>query len=173
MSRVLLYYPARAIIQVKIDGVPVLEANNWRLDRHRFLTRIADANGDPQFWPSCQRMDLADSEVGTFSVRYSFGQDPPWDGQAAAAQLACEIFKGCTGSECALPSGVVRITRQGVTIDKMATLGWVRGKFAGTEGYRTGLSMVDAFLNSVNKEGLSRRPVIVTPGKRQFPEEIG
>jgi hypothetical protein len=173
MDRVLLYYPARAIIQVKIDGVPVLAPNNWRLDRNRFLTRIADVDGNRQFWPSCQRMDLPDSELGTFSVRYSFGEDPPWDGMAAASQLACEIFKGCNGEECALPAGVTRIARQGIVIDKMETLGWVSGKFRGTEGYRTGLSMVDAFLNSVNPSALMRRPVIVTPGKRQFPEQLG
>lgn len=164
-------YPVRAIVEVKIDGVSVPETDNWRLDRHRLLTRIADVDGNPQRWPGCQRLDLADTEVGTFSVTYTYGQDPPPDGQAAAAELACEIFKGCSGSECSLPARVIRETRQGVTIDFMAALGWLTPP-DGT-GLKTGLAMVDAFVNSVNPKGLKRRPMIITPGRREYPESVG
>lgn len=169
-------YPVRAIIQVKIDGDIILPANNWRLDKDRYLTRLADVDGNPQYWPACQRMDItSDNEVGTFSVRYSWGQDPPWDGMAAASQLACEIFKACSSNgsgDCALPSGVRRITRSGVTIDFLSTLAWFRSTVDG-KGFKTGLSLVDAFLNSVNPTGQTRRPVIVTPGKREYPMELG
>ena len=47
---------------------------------------------------------------------------------AAAAQLGCEIYKACSGAEssgdCALPSGVTRVTRQGITIEKLAFTTW-------------------------------------------------
>jgi hypothetical protein len=165
-------YPIREIIEVKIDGIDVPEANNWRLDGWRFLTRMADANGDPQYWPACQRLDMDDTEVGTFAVTYAYGQDPPLFGQLAAAQVACEIFKGTTGGECALPSGTVRVSRQGITIDKLAALGWFR---TSTNGWQTGLGVVDAFLNAANPQGNARRPMIMVPGQRslRYAQSVG
>lgn len=68
-----------------------------------------------------------------------------------------------------LPKGVTRITRQGITIDKLAFTSW---------GYRegrwaTGLPLVDAFLATVNPAGLQRRPVFWAPGKRQYAQDWG
>jgi hypothetical protein len=151
-------YPVRAITEVKIDGA-VVEPDEYRLDERRYLTR---KNGS--FWPSCQDLSLDDSEEGTFSVSYVYGQDPPLLGQAAAAELACEIYKGCNDGvgECALPKGVTRLVRQGITIEKLAFTNW---------GFRdrrwnTGLQMVDAFLNAYNPAGLMRRPTFWAPGRR-------
>ena len=144
--------PVREILEVKIDGAVVPELHNWRLDKRRFLTRMADANGNAQRWPSCQRLDEHDTEIGTFSVTYAYGQDAPLLGQLAAAQVGCEIYRARNGDDCALPSGTVRVTRQGVTIDKMATLGWYRRARRGTgrrPSWATGLALVDAFLNGI------------------------
>lgn len=160
-SRVLLSGdPVREIIEVKIDGV-VLAPTEYRLDQWRYLTRM---NGS--VWPSTQRLDLEDTEVGTWSVRYTYGQNPPDLGQMAARELACELYKACAGDvECALPAGISRISRQGITIERNPFIAW--GRQGGI--WRTGLPMVDLFLNTYNPAGIKRRPVFMTPGKRSYP----
>lgn len=165
-------YPVREIIEVKIDGVVVPETNNWRLDKRRFLTRMADADGNAQRWPACQRMDMDDTQPGTFSVKYAYGQDPPLMGAMAAAKVACELYNGINGGECELPAGTIQITRQGVTINYLATLGWFRSS---TSGWKTGIAVVDAFLNGANPNGLTRRPMFMTPGNRRgrFAQSVG
>jgi len=170
-------YPVREILEVKIDGIVVPELHNWRLDKRRFLTRMADANGNAQRWPSCQRLDEADTEIGTFAVTYAYGQDAPLLGQFAAAQVGCEIYRASNGEDCQLPSGTVRVTRQGVTIDKMATLGWYRSstRSGPSAKWATGLALVDAFLNGINPYGLTRRPMMMAPGQRKnrFAQSVG
>jgi hypothetical protein len=155
-------YPVREILEVKIDGV-TLDPSEYDLKDHRSLVRM---NGG--VWPACQRIDLEDTDEGTWSVRYSYGQNPPWIGQMAARELACEIYKACDaelGLECALPSGVTSLTRQGVTIERNPFTAWGR-----QEGiWKTGLPYVDLFLNTYNPAGIRRRPVIVTPGRRTYP----
>jgi hypothetical protein len=154
LSQVLLPgYPVWQIEEVLIDGA-VVAPSSYRIDRRRWLT---GTNGTQ--WPACQSLDLASSEVGTFEVTYFSGQDPPVLGTLAAMELSKQIYQGFTGGACELPGGVVRITRQGLTIDKLAALSWAFGK----GGWRTGLSLVDAFLGSVNGAGLRRRPVVWAP----------
>lgn len=171
-------YPVRDIVEVKIDGVIVPETNNWRLDKRRFLTRKADAEGNAQSWPACQRRDMDDTEPGTFSVTYMYGQDVPLLGGLAAAQVACELYASSIGGDCKLPNGTVRVSRQGITIDKLATLGWFKGssvRYGVQARWQTGLPLVDAFLNGANPYGLSRRPVMMAPGNRRgrFAQSVG
>lgn len=98
---------------------------------------------------------------------------------AAAAQLACEIYKACadvTSGDCVLPKGVTRVTRQGVTIEKLAFTSWGyigKNNRGFAPGWRTGLPLVDAFLNAYARSGLVRRPVFWSPGKRQYAQEFG
>ena len=172
-------YPVREIVEVKIDGV-VLDPAEYRLDDRRYLVRLRDV-GDPntpQFWPSCQALDLADTEAGTFSVSYRYGQDVPLVGSAAAAQLGCELYRACSGQECALPSGTTRVSRQGVTIEKNAFISWAftPARFARanrTPGWNTGMSLVDSFLQAYARAGVMRRPVFWAPGHRQYAQGVG
>jgi hypothetical protein len=153
-SRVLLSgYPVREITQVMIDG-DVLAESEYGLYRWRWLIRRN--NG---FWPHNQNLTLADTEDGTWSVSYTYGKNPPLAGQAAAAELACEIYKQCAVGDCELPTGVSRITRQGITIERLAFTAW--GLQNGV--WRTGLRRVDAFLNAYNPHRLSRRPSVWSP----------
>lgn len=162
-------YPVREITEVKIDGV-VVAASEYNLWNSRYVTRLNDAR-----WPIAQDLTLADSEEGTFSISYSYGADPPALGVRAAAQLACELYKACTNEACALPSGTTRITRQGVTIERLAFTSWAHQSETRTQigGWRTGLQLVDAFLSTYNAKGLMRRPVFWAPGKRQYAQEAG
>lgn len=174
LSRVLLpNYPVTEIVQVKIDNV-VLSADEYRLDGWRWLTRMADSDGDAQSWPDWQRKDRDDDQPDTFSVRYMFGQNPPAIGSMAAAQLACEIYKSCPGNEgvgggdCKIPKNATRVTRTGITVE-LGNLNY--DKLTGQ--WNTGMSYVDMFLNGYNPNGLRRRPLIWSPDAPRFAEEVG
>jgi hypothetical protein len=182
LSRVKLGgYPIVSIVEVKVNG-DVIDPNTYRVDANRYLTRVRDP-ADPDTalsWPGCQNLALEDTEDGTFSVTYSYGMEPPAIGVAAAAQLACELYKSCPGNDaagdCALPSGTVRIVRQGVTIEKAKFISWAfeRGGQGVQRGWNTGLSSVDAFLNAYNPTGLMRRPVFWSPSmSRRYAQHLG
>lgn len=156
-------YPVRAISEVKIDGV-VLAASEYTLHKSRYVTRLNN-----QRWPIRQNLTLADTEEGTFSITYTYGADPPEIAISAAAQLACELYKACTGENCALPIGATRITRQGVTFERQF---WRRDPV--TRAWRTGLTVVDAFLNAHAPSGLIRRPTFWSPSTRnRYAQDFG
>ncbi len=111
-------YPVREITEILIDGAP-LAATEYTLYQRRYVTRLNDAR-----WPIRQDLTLADTEEHTWSITYTYGADPPAIGISAAAQLACELYKECNGEACALPKGVTRVSRQGITIEKLAFTNW-------------------------------------------------
>lgn len=159
--------PVTAITEVKIDGA-VIPDTDYRLDSQQFLVSL---NG---LWPACQDLTLPDTEAGTWSVTYQHGQAIPMAGQMAARDLAWEIYKSCsstdTEGECALPEGVTRVTRQGISYEMPAFESWGRD-FSGT--WRTGLRLVDAFLNAYNPKGLQRRPILYVPGATKQARKVG
>lgn len=164
-------YPVREIVQVKVDG-DVVDPALYRLDEFEHLVHARDlANPDRQlFWPSCQIMDLPDTEPGTFSVTYRYGIEPPQSGKVAAAALACELWKAYQGAECNLPSGVRRATRQSVTIDVALFAQWQRDA---SGAWSVGIAAVDTFLNAVNPNGLRRRPTVWSPMITPYPLRPG
>ena len=169
-------YPVREVLEVKINGA-VVDPDTYRLDERRFLTRVRDP-ADPDTilrWPSCQALDLPDTAEGTFSVTYRYGQDVPIEGVMAARQLGCELYKACAGQDCALPTGVTRYTRQGVTVDKLAFTSWAyqRGRGSISRGWRTGMNLVDSFLSSANPAAIGRRPTFWSPSGRQYARSVG
>lgn len=155
-------FPVRTVDQVKIDG-SILAPTEYRLDLHRYVTRLNDTR-----WPLRNDWTRADTEDGTWTITYTFGEDPPLAGRNAAQQLACELYKACAGQECALPTGATRVTRQGITIERQF---FQRDRTTGS--WRTGLSMVDMFLNAYNPSGLIRTPVFWAPGRRRYAQELG
>jgi len=172
LSRVKLSgYPVQIITEVKIDG-DVVAPSEYRLDEWRYLTR---KNG--LHWPSCQDLSLDDTEDGTFSISYGYGASPPAIGIAAAAQLACELYKECSGQTCALPRGVTRISRQGIVIEKLAFSSWAftaSGNGSQAPGWHTGLPLVDAFLGAYSRYGLSKRPTVWSPSSTmRYARRVG
>lgn len=165
MSRVKLAGTAREIISVKIDGTVVADSL-YRLDSHKWLTRLADVDGTRAAWPGCQRLDLADTEEGTFSVRYFHGLEPPAAAVAAANQLGCEMFRAGQGQACKLPQGTVNVTKQGLSIDLNTLSLFLR------EG-QTGLPLVDLFLKTANPTGRQRRSALWSPDSQAFARRLG
>jgi hypothetical protein len=155
LSRIKLAGSVREILEVKVDG-SVVDPTTYRLDEERWLVRK-----DGLKWPRCQLLDRDDTEQGTFSVTYTYGRGLPLVAQQAASQLACEIFKACSGSEdCALPTGVTRVSRQGITFER-AFLQRDRNGI-----WRTGLGLVDLFLNTINPHGIPRRAIFFGANNR-------
>lgn len=171
LDRILLSgYPVTAITEVLIDGV-VIDPDTYRLDERRYLTRVRDP-AEPDVilrWPACQDLDLPDTEDGTFSVTYEYGTPPPLIGQEAAKQLACQIYLACTNSDqCQLPTGATRIVRNGLTIERQF---FARDKITGS--WRTGLTLVDAFLNAYAVDGVKRRPFVWSPESKRYARPVG
>lgn len=133
LQKVILPGTAQHVVEVLIGGV-ALPASSYRLDPDGSLLRT-----DGGAWPICQNLAANGDQPGTFQITYAHGYDPPEVGRRAAAQLAHEFWLACSGQACRLPSGVVQIVRQGITITTSASL---------FKDGATGLAMVDAFLTA-------------------------
>lgn len=154
-------YPITGIKEVLING-DVIPADEYRLDRNRYLVRLRDSDGNRKFWPGCQDLSRPAGQDHTWSIEYYYGAPPPEIGKLACAELAVQFYLAMTGSEdCILPIGVTKVTRQGVTIERLVPLF--------SAGRATGLVLTDAFLSSYNPAGLKRRPAIISPGYPKFP----
>jgi hypothetical protein len=170
LSQVKLAGYVTAIVEVLIDG-DIINPDGYRIDDHRYLTRMADANGNPQRWPPSPRLDLPPTEPGTFQVTYEHGLQPPGPGLEAASVLACELYKACPApgdgnlGECKLPSGARRIVRQGVTIELVSALAGMLARGA------TGLTAVDSFIATFGVQG--RKAAIWSPDIRPFARPEG
>lgn len=166
-------YPVREVTEVKIGGqvlAPTFDDGSpqYRLDQWRYLTRLSDP-ASPGFglhWPACQRLDLEDTEPGTWAVSYTYGVDPPPLGVEAAKQIGCQLLLAIQGKPCSLPANVVQVTRQGASFLKAAPLAAV------LRSGGTGLLMVDAFIAQVNPNRLRRRPSVFSPDI-PFPVRVG
>jgi hypothetical protein len=97
--------------QVTVDGV-VLDPSAYRIDNGNRLVRQ-----DGGTWPVCQDMNLPLGEVDTWGVTYLDGNPVDGVGAHVAGLLAAEFAQACLGADCALPSNVQSITRQGVTME--------------------------------------------------------
>lgn len=177
-------YPAVEIVEVKING-DILPADdvdgdpNYRLDEWQLLTRMAKPGppAQPRFWPSCQNLDLDDTESGTFSVRYQFGVAPPMPGVLAAQELGCEVYKALNGEECRLPVGASQVNRQGINITRGLLVNWALAQSsrggAHPRSWSTGLPLTDAFLSAYNPTGRRGRSRIFSPDLQQYARQVG
>lgn len=116
-------YPIVEILEVRENGL-VLDPAEYRVDDDgAWLVRLpnVDDTGDPparRHWPCCQRMDLPDTEDHTFSVSYTYGQDPPEDGKLAAEMLTRELLTFCSTNECNLNADHLRsLARENLTFE--------------------------------------------------------
>lgn len=116
VSEVLLPYPPIvAVLEVKVDG-DVVGPDAYRVDNDARLVRI-----DGHAWPSTQNHRIADTELGTFSVKYQHGVAPPPGGVSACIVLARQMALAFSSDAdavklCQLPRRVTTISRQGVSL---------------------------------------------------------
>ena len=152
VQSVVLPGPVHAVTEVEVDG-EVLDAGAYRVDDRSALVR--DDGGQ---WPACQDMSLRAGEPGTWSVVYQWGIPVPAGGQVAAAVLACEMSKALSNdASCGLPQRMQTVVREGLTID-------VLDPFEGLDGGKTGLWLVDSWVESIRKP--QQRSSVYVPGGR-------
>lgn len=148
LNQVTLPAPVGRVDKVQIDGV-LVPASSYRVDDGTHLVRT-----DGLAWPGCQDLAADDDEDGAFAVTYLNAVPVDGLGAFAAGILACEYAKACSGGKCRLPSGVVSIARQGISME----LG--TGAFPGG---LTGIREVDAYIEGVNPYRLKTAPQVWTP----------
>lgn len=145
LSEIYLPGPVGGIDSIMQDGV-TLPVTAYRVDNGNRLVRL-----DGEAWPVCQDQTLPDNAIGALVVRYYRGAAPNQLTRHAAGLLAADFFAACAGSECSLPSNVVRASQQGVDYEFEPT------DFP--EGV-TGIKAVDALIRIYN------------PYKRKAPTRI-
>lgn len=144
-----IFYPARAVIldggvadliAVTVDGVTLLP-DQYELINGSHLVRTDGAG-----WPT--------GDLGDFSVTYSPGYPVDALGTMIAGLLAVEFLKALIGDrKCALPKNVTSVTRAGVSFE-MSTSMWPDNA--------TGITAVDAWVNTWNPNALRTRPQVLT-----------
>lgn len=140
--------PIAAVVLVDLGGVEV-PLGSFRVDNGNRLVRQ-----DGECWPSCQDLRAASGQPGTLTITYLPGIVPTEATLWAAGILACEFSKACSGGKCRLPTGVTSIARQGITMVIPSAL-FPNGM--------TGIHEVDAYLHSINPNGLTSPPAVWSP----------
>lgn len=143
----------QSIEAVTIDD-EVLDPDAYRLDENHYLVRVDGGN-----WPCCQDLSL-NSGTGTWSIDLTYGWPLPQSLVRAAAVLAMEFVKACTGdASCRLPAGTQSVVKQGITIELNDPQIFL------TQG-RTGIYEVDLAIKAVNPNGIVREALVRSPEVR-------
>jgi hypothetical protein len=144
-SQFTLPEPVNSVTRIMIAGSPV-PTGSYRLENWRYVVRI-----DGGEWPLCND--------GSWTVDVSLGNPVPQLGLLAAAELACEMVKACTGDRsCRLPVRLQSLTRQGVAQQFLDPQEFFK------EG-RVGLYLSDQFIKTFNPSGLHARPLVLSPDR--------
>jgi hypothetical protein len=139
--------PVGGVQSVKVDGA---EVTDYSLYGNKI---VWNGTGDCP-WPVCQNLTLADDQPGTFSVTYLNSYPVDTLGAYACGVLAYEFAQACAGNKCRLPTNIVSMTRQGVTMEIAS------GSFPG--GF-TGIREVDAYVAIYNPRGLREQTRVWSP----------
>lgn len=160
--------PVTLINEVKVNGA-IVDPTLYRVDEYRLLVRLPDPDGTNPGWPQCQDLSLASTEDDTFEVVFTYGVMPPPAGVRAAAELACELIKSCdpeSQDQCALPSRVTSVTRQGISMVVLDPFDFLKdGKI--------GIYACDLFLTTYNPKGLRRQGVVYSPDISPAVRRVG
>lgn len=128
---VLLDPAATEITSVTFADSTVLDSAAYELTDGGWLQRL-----DGKGWSGC-------GAEGPTKIEYAKGRIPPAGGVAACVQLAIEFLRSMCGEQgCAIPPNATQVTRQGMTIS-MDFSSFLKES-------RTGVPMVDLWINSVN-----------------------
>lgn len=169
LCKIELPYPVCSVDEVKIDG-KIVDPATYKVYNFKELvyTSLPEGVGPASgtvapsgCWPKCNDLNKSDDEVGTWSVKVTYGREIPELVRRGAEQFACEIIKSCTGRPCQLPQRIQSISRQGVSATFLDPMEFLSFGF-------TGLFMVDLAIKTYNPKGLQKKPQVYSPdvGKR-------
>jgi hypothetical protein len=145
------YVPVAGIVEVIIDG-EVLDSSAYQLRDNKVLCRT-----DGEEWPTCQDLDKELGDVGTWSVTFVHGIDPPEDLVYHTVQYACQLAKRCLNRPCELPERVLRDSNG--HLEGLDPMSFVK------EGL-TGYAPLDACIISLNPTNTRTLPRLLNPAKR-------
>lgn len=150
---------SRYPVRVWVDGAE-LSPDAFRVEAPDRLIRV-----DGGSWPGCQDLRASYDQPGAFAVEYWRGKPVPVGGRRAVTELACELYKKCTGdASCALPERVQTVNREGITYTFV-------DQFEFMSNGRTGLRVVDAWISSVNPQALASPPGVWSPDQFRVRHE--
>lgn len=139
--------PVVQVTAVIIDGVELAD------DAYTVEGDILYRNPASAWWPS-QNLSRPAGELGTWSVEYLRGIEPPDGVGKLTAILATEFYNACTGGECRIPRRVESMQRRGVSYKMVdAADMYASGK--------TGVREVDLWLSAVNPNALMAAPEVL------------
>lgn len=158
--------PVYDVVEVNDGGQVLTPGAEYRVDAPGKLVRLGGG-----CWPKCQDMAEPPGEPNTLTVTYRWGLPLDEAAVAAVSELTCQLILACLPAgtrgcgECRLPGNVTRVVRRGVEIEMAdPTVIFSEG--------RTGLPLVDLWLNTVNPDRLTspsrvysvdyRRPRVTT-----------
>lgn len=148
--------PVQSVVSVIIDGATI-DPSEYRVWDQQWLTRLhpdpLPAGESYPHWPACQDYN---AEQMKFQVTYIRGTPIPQVVLDAASILASEYAKACQGLECQLPSRVINVARDGVTVSLQDVDELLRSGL-------TGITSVDQIIVQVNPNRLRGRTRLYSP----------
>lgn len=135
--------PVADVIEVKIDGT-VMPTGSYKVQDYRKLVRT-----DGGMWPFCQDMSLPDTETNTWSITVQVGEQVPYIGQMSLGELSREYARACMGMDCALPTNLQSLARQGISIS-----------FPSDATFLQKLPLTKEFLGYANPNHLYAKPTV-------------
>jgi hypothetical protein len=150
---IILPGPVSSVVEVVVGG-QVLPSYEYRVDVSKgtyFLVKVS-----PGCWPTCQNFDQPGTGPDAFQVKIMRGAAVPATALGAAAMLACEIGKSIVGAACALPQRMQSLTRQGVSMELVASE-------IDVNTFATGIQYVDMVIRDLNPSRRTRPPVVLSP----------
>lgn len=140
-SYVTLPGPITAVGEVRVDGVELVEVDDWIVMEQQWLVRVGSS------WPCCQDITKPATEEGTWSVTYTHGPGVPSAAKLGALGVAVEIVKALAGADdCILAGKVQSVSRDGVNAVIVNDPSFI------AEG-RTGVPIADLWLSTIPKAG--------------------
>lgn len=145
-------YPVTSVTEVRIDGETLPTSAYW-VSGDRYLQRT-----DGGAWPTTQKPYLADTELETFSVSFTYGTAAPVAVKSATRRLACEMLALALNQPTSLSDRIRSASRQGTSFDLVSSQDLLNSNG------RTGIFEVDLALAAYNADGNAAMPtVIMTP----------
>lgn len=138
----LKHTPIRSIESIKVGG-KLMDPSRYQLRNNTHIVRT-----DNRLWDLTSELEIS----------YTYGVNPPAMGIAAAIRLANEFIWNDQDSEkCTLPERISSsVSRQGVSYTVLDPQDFL-------DQGRTGITIVDMFINTANPAKAKKRPRVITP----------
>lgn len=130
-------------VVVTIEGVTLPESAYTLYDRHLLVRE------DGGYWPMCSHLSQPSNLA--WSITFARGESPGMDGILACRELGIHVAMALSGKPSKLPARATGVQRRGLGLNLLRGL------------KRTGIPLVDDFLDSTNPHDLVSRGSVTSP----------